>query len=201
MTNRAALIFTVASLFACGRSNRAASTDSTSLATSATSADTLTSAQIDTTPGHRAPTCPRTGLWALCSVEKRLKQSGFVLRKAALPAPKRAGFSVMPTTYLLGSARLEVFIYPDAKSLAADWTNLDTLRASPRGTTTTWPTPPTLVRSENLAALFLSESPEKADRLSLAITAGAPQPGTRRSANQALLPAVHIVAPTSKQPR
>jgi hypothetical protein len=108
---------------------------------------------------------------------------------------------VTPTTYLLGSAKLEVFVYPDAKALAADWENLDTLRASPRGTASASPIPPTLVRSANLAALFFSESPEKADRLALAITAGAPQPGTTRSTSHALLPAVHIAAPATKPPR
>jgi len=137
----------------------------------------------------------------LCSVEKRLEQSGFVLRKAALPGPKRAGFSVTPTTYLLGSAKLEVFLYPDEKSLVRDWDGLDTLRASPRGATTAWEAPPTLVRSANLAALFLSDSPEKSDRLALALTAGAPQPGTTRSSSQVLLPAVHISPPASKTPR
>lgn len=106
-----------------------------------------------------------------------------------------------PTAYLLGSAKLEVFVYPDEKSLLRDWAELDTLRASPRGTTGTWEVPPTLVRSANLAALFLSNSPEKADRLALAITAGAPQPGTTRSANHVLLPAVHITPPASKSPQ
>jgi hypothetical protein len=108
---------------------------------------------------------------------------------------------VTPTTYLLGSAKLEVFVYPDEKSLARDWAALDTLKASPRGTTTVWEAPPTLVRSANLAALFLSPSPEKADRLALAISAGAPQPGITRSSNHVLLPAVHITPPDSKTPR
>jgi hypothetical protein len=137
----------------------------------------------------------------LCSVEKRLEQSGFVLRKAVLPGPRRAGFSVAPTTYLLGSAKLEVFVYPDAESLAHDWAGLDTLRASPRGTTTTWEAPPTLIRSANLAALFLSDNPAKSERLALSLTAGAPQPGTARSSSQVLLPTVHIAPPPSKTPR
>jgi hypothetical protein len=102
---------------------------------------------------------------------------------------------------MLGSAKLEVFVYPDEKALLRDWTELDTLRASPRGTTTAWEAPPTLVRSANLAALFLSESPEKSDRLSLAISAGAPQPGITRSTSHVLLPAVHITPPQSKTPR
>lgn len=197
-----AVASTVCLLLGCGRSKKpSASKDSASLVATAASADSAPSANADSTPAAKARTCPRTGQWALCSVEKRLEQSGFVLRKAVLAGPKRAGFSVTPTTYLLGSAKLEVFVYPDEKSLARDWAGLDTLRASPRGTTTTWEAPPTLVRSANLAALFLSDSPEKSDRLALALTAGAPQPGTTRSSSQVLLPAVHISPPASKTPR
>jgi hypothetical protein len=193
---------TVCLVLSCGQSKRpSGSKDSASLVATAVSADSAPSANSDSTPPAKAPACPRTGRWALCSVEKRLEQSGFVLRKAVLPGPKRAGFSVTPTTYLLGSAKLEVFVYPDEASLAHDWAGLDTLRASPRGTTTTWDAPPTLVRSANLAALFLSDSPEKSDRLALALTAGAPQPGTTRSSSHVLLPAVHISPPASKTPR
>jgi hypothetical protein len=193
---------TVCLLLACGRSTKSsASNDSASLVATVVSEDSGTPANADSTPAAKTPTCPRTGRWALCSVEKRLEQSGFVLRKAVLPGPKRAGFSVTPTTYLLGSARLEVFVYPDEGALARDWAGLDTLRASPRGTTTAWDAPPTLVRSANLAALFLSDSPEKSDRLALAITAGAPQPGTTRASSHVLLPAVHISPPASKTPR
>ena len=193
---------TVCLLLACGRSTKpSASNDSASFVATAVSGDSAPSANADSTPAAKGPTCPRTGQWALCSVEKRLEQSGFVLRKAVLAGPKRAGFSVTPTTYLLGSAKLEVFVYPDEKSLARDWAGLDTLRASPRGTTPTWEAPPTLVRSANLAALFLSDSPEKSDRLALALTAGAPQPGTTRSSSQVRLPAVHISPPASKTAR
>jgi hypothetical protein len=101
----------------------------------------------------------------------------------------------------VGSAKLEVFVYPDEKSLARDWAGLDSLTASPRGITTTWEAPPTLIRSANLAALFISDSPTKSDRLSLALTAGAPQPGTTRSPSRVLLPAVHISPTASKSPR
>jgi hypothetical protein len=192
---------TVCLLFACGRSPKpSASNDSASLVTNEVS-DSVPPASADSTPAAKRPTCPRTGRWALCSVEKRLEQAGFVPRKAVVPTPKMAGFSVTPTTYLLGSAKLEVFLYPDEKSLAGDWAGLDTLRASPRGTTTAFQVPPTLVRSANLAALFLSDSPAKSDRLALALTAGPPQPGTTRSSSRVLLPAVHISPPASKTPR
>lgn len=81
-----------------------------------------------------------------------------------------------PTAYTLGHARLEVFIYPDEAALARDIARIDTLTVSPRGKPNAWFATPTFVRSANLAAVFLTDSPVQAERLTLAITAGAPQP-------------------------
>ena len=116
----------------------------------------------------RGTPCPRTGRWALCSVEKRLEQSGFVVKRSSGIEPAaRAGFSVTPAVYMLGKSRLEVFIYP----------KLDTVAAAPRGTTGQWGNAtPTFVRSGNLAAVFLSDNGTQAERLTLALSAGAPQP-------------------------
>src|SRR2546423_12644450 len=82
--------------------------------------------------------CPRTGKWALCSVEKRLEQSGVVLKRVSGLAPWRAGFSVKPAVYALGRSRLEVFIYPDVATLKRDIAAIDTLSAGPRGAKTSW---------------------------------------------------------------
>lgn len=124
-----------------------------------------------------APACPRTGQWALCSVERRLVQSGFVIRRVNGAPPRRAGFSVLPAVYTLGRSRLEVFVYPNESTLAADLAKIDTLTAAPRGVKNPWPFfSPTFVRSANLAAVFLTDNPTQAERLTLALTAGAPQP-------------------------
>jgi hypothetical protein len=124
-----------------------------------------------------AATCPRTGQWALCSVERRLVQSGFVIRRVDGAPPRRAGFSVLPAVYTLGRSRLEVFIYPSEATLAADVAKIDTVSAAPRGIKNPWPFfSPTFVRSANLAAVFLTDNPTQAERLTLALTAGAPQP-------------------------
>jgi hypothetical protein len=83
----------------------------------------------------------------------------------------------LPTAYTLGRSRLEVFIYSSESSLAADVAKIDTLTAAPRGVKNPWPFfSPTFVRSANLAAVFLTDNPTQAERLTLALTAGAPQP-------------------------
>src|SRR6266850_3965886 len=105
------------------------------------------------------PGCPRTGKWALCSVENRLVQSGFVVRRVNGEAPHRAGFSVAPAVYTLGRSRLEVFIYPTESALAADVAKMDTISAAPRGAKNSWPFfSPTFVHSGNLAAVFLTDN-------------------------------------------
>lgn len=81
-----------------------------------------------------------------------------------------------PTAYTLGHSRLEVFVYPDEAALARDIAGIDTLTASPRGRPSSWETTVTFVRSANLAAVFLTDSQVQAERLTLSITAGAPQP-------------------------
>lgn len=125
--------------------------------------------------------CPHTGRWAICHVERRLRQSGFVAKRLDEETPKRPGFSVKPLAYSLGRSRVEIFLYETAADLANDMAALDTVLAVPRGSTATpWESPPTLVRSGNLAAVLLASSPQQAERFMNAITAGAPQPGSPR---------------------
>ena len=178
MTIRPFLLFLCAGLGACGHGS-SASGDSASGRdlpgqSGADSRALAASAQTTSSP------CPRTGRWALCSLEKRLEQSGFVVKRVRGGSSRRAGFSVAPTVYSLGGARLEVFVYPDEAALAKDIASIDTLTASPRGEPNSWETTPTLVRSGNLAAVFLTDSPVRAERLMLAVTAGAPQSSSAR---------------------
>ena len=177
MTVRFFLLSLCAGLGACGHGS-AGSGDSVSMRDQSPSATGSSAAPVS---AHTSSSpCPGTGRWALCSLEKRLVQSGFVLKRVSEAGPRRAGFNVAPAVYTLGRARLEVFVYPDEAALARDMAGIDTLTASPRGTPNSWKTTPTLVRSGNLAAVFLTDSPVQAERLTLAITAGAPQPNSSR---------------------
>jgi hypothetical protein len=124
--------------------------------------------------------CPHTGKWALCSVENRLRQSGFVARRVPGQSLKRPGFSVAPVAYSLGRGRLEVFIYADSAAMARDMEKIDTLTVAPRAVASPWEGTPVLIRSGNLAAVLLTDNSRQIERLSLALTAGAPQPGSPR---------------------
>lgn len=175
MNTRYQTILICAVVAGCGgHSDKAASTDSVRANGSSLSSGTPAGAA---TSGADAPSpCPRTGKWAQCSVEKRLSQSGFVVRPVSGDAPRRAGFSVAPAAYKLGEARLEIFVYPDEASLSRDLEKLDTVTVAPRGAASKWGRVPTFVRSANLIAVFLTANPTQAERLTLALTAGAPQP-------------------------
>lgn len=167
------LVIAVFVVAACGR-DKDATADSATTEAAATS--TPMSQRIPAATGNP---CEHTGMWAACSLERRLKQSGFVVRKLD-EKPARAGFTIEPIVYSLGSSRLEVFIYPDEKALAKDIQSLDTVAVAPRGSTAAWPSTPTLIRSANLAAVLLTENQRQAERVVLAITAGPPQPGSPR---------------------
>ena len=170
------LILGLAALAACTRS----SSDNAGTASSTATTSNVVAAAPLAVAGKAAPIsagCPRTGKWALCSVENRLVQSGFVVKRLNGESPHRAGFSVTPAVYTLGRSRLEVFIYPSESALAADVAKIDTISAAPRGAKNPWPFfSPTFIRSANLAAFFLTDNATQAERLTLALTAGAPQP-------------------------
>jgi hypothetical protein len=165
-----------AALAACtGSASEGGTSDSSTPTTAAVASPSVPPTR--TPIGTKAPTCPRTGQWAICSVERRLTQSGFVVRHVSGEAPRRAGFSVKPAAYTLGRSRLEVFIYPSESELAADVAKIDTATAAPRGVQNPWPYfSPTFVRSGNLAAVFLTDNGTQAERLTNALAAGAPQP-------------------------
>ena len=146
----------------CTGSSRDAQTDSSSAVAKSGSPDLAPTPPV--TAGSPDP-CPPTGLWAVCSVEKRLKQSGFVTQKNDSAFEPRAGLSVKPAVYTLNKSRLEVYIYPSAPALSREVAGMDTTTIAP-----------VFIRSGNLAALLFTDDATQAERVSLALTAGAPQP-------------------------
>ncbi len=156
---------------ACGGNGKSAS-DSGVAATAAEAAPIASSSPV---AHDSAAPCPRTGEWAVCSFEKRLEQAGFVLRKAGGEPPRRSGLSVAPQAYTLGRAYLEVFIYADETVMKRDLEKLDTTVVAPRGGKNDWGMSPRFIRSGNLIAVFLTSNEQQAERLTLAVTAGAPQ--------------------------
>lgn len=120
------------------------------------------------------------GDWTPCAIEDRLTRSGVVFTKKP-DAVTLPFFSVTGTTYEIGNPEheVQVFLYPSAAARERDTAALDSVSASPKGTRHAWRTPPTLVTSNNLAAVILSLNDRTVERLALALGAGLPQPEKR----------------------
>jgi len=120
------------------------------------------------------------GDWTPCAIEDRLTHAGVVFTRKPEPVTLPF-FSVPGATYEIGNAEHEmlVFLYPSAEARERDTAALDSVSASPKGTRHAWRTPPTLVSSNNLAAVILSLNDRTVERLALAVGAGLPQPEKR----------------------
>jgi hypothetical protein len=133
-------------------------------------------------PVLRPPTpsdslCPRDGTWKACHLEDRINKAGMgitVLDTITVPYFPERG-----TRYKIGkTARMVAFYFPDSAAGATATANLDKLRLTPPGDTLgAWPSAPfEAIRSANLIAVLFEVSGTQAERVRLAITAGAPQP-------------------------
>jgi hypothetical protein len=119
--------------------------------------------------------CPETGLWRECSLEKRLERAGFVA--ARQEAEVRHAFLDIPgRSYMLAGDELQVFIYPSAEARERDLSDLDSATVAPPGEDVGWAEPPTLIVSNNLAAILIGGSSRQIERVQLALTAGLPRP-------------------------
>jgi hypothetical protein len=175
----AALVAVFVASVACKRDKAPAADSGAAAAGQATSARTdlppaapATASAGTTASAPNAPGCVSEGDWQACSIEKRLTDAGFVpIRKG--PAPTGI-FSVAGTTYTLGAAELSVYLFRSAKERAAATAAIDTVTVAPRGGASPWSSPPTLITSNNLAAVLLSDNGRLIERVQNAITAGLP---------------------------
>lgn len=148
----------------------------------------------DTAPVLRPPTpsdsaCPRDGTWKPCHLEDRINKAGMgitVIDTVRVPYFKEAG-----TRYKIGkTAKMAVFYFADSAAGAKATDTLDKLRLTPkRDTLGAWPTAPyEAIRSANLIAVLFEVNATQAERVRLAITAGAPQPYSTAPRAQTLPP-------------
>lgn len=130
---RFALLLTFTALIGCAREESVGESPP-GAAGPATVADTGSVSRVTSPSVGRTSVpdpCPANGLWATCSVEKRLRQSGFVARRVEGESPKRPGFGVRSIAYKMGSGRLELFLYSDERALAKDMAAIDTVIVAP----------------------------------------------------------------------
>jgi len=154
---------------ACGRRDAPAA-DSPQSAAASAPAPTSGAAAGD----PRRPACPKTGHWAECHVRERLIRSGFAPRdtsREALPALGPA-----PAIYRLGRGALAVYLFDDSLARGRAATRLDTVRFVRVSRGPTMASEAMVVENDNLLALLFSKNDQQIERVSDALTAGAPQP-------------------------
>lgn len=137
-------------------------------------------------PVLRPPTpsdslCPRDGRWKACALEDRINKAGIGIKVIdTITVPYFAGPGVR---YKIGkTATMAAFYFADSVAGAKATDGLDPLRLTPgRDTLGAWPAAPfEAIRSANLIAVLFGVSATQAERVRLAITAGAPQPYVER---------------------
>jgi hypothetical protein len=121
------------------------------------------------------PTCPRTGHWSGCQVKLRLDQAGVAPRVGEAPAelPK---LGPAPTIYLVGQSPLAVYLFADAAARERAARQLDSTKFIAPSVALTMRGEGTAIQNDNLLALLFSRNDLQRERVSDALTAGAPQP-------------------------
>lgn len=126
------------------------------------------------------PECPNTtGRWDECNVRQRLERAGLAPQRVT--GEVRQPFLRVPgIAYRVGRAELQVYLYDDAPALARDLARVDSVRVQGPDTTVSWSATPTLITSNNLAAILLSDHDTQIERVRLALTAGLPAADTTK---------------------
>ena len=130
---------------------------------------------VAATPGDAR--CPATGLWAECSVLYRLDRSGLAPHVDSTGTASEKSLTGRPLLIKFGTtSRLEIFLYADSAARIADAARLD--RTTLVGATgqQTLRRERTLIENANLIGLLSSINDRLRERVSDALTAGAPQP-------------------------
>lgn len=139
-------------------------------------------AHVAAAPVPSLPECPNTtGRWDECNVRQRLERAG--LAPQPLPDTLRVPFLEKPGFgYGVGHAVLRVFLYDSAGALARDLADVDTVRVQSArvAPAVAWDATPTLITSNNMAAILLSDQATQIERVRLALTAGLPAPSPKK---------------------
>ena len=121
--------------------------------------------------------CPATGRWAVCSVMSRLDRAGLAPRRDS-SAVSEPPLTVRGTLVRVGSADLQLYVYPDDAAREREQRLLDPSQYLKSYAPQTMKPLPTLISNANLLAVLHSRNDHLRERVSDAITAGPPQPPT-----------------------
>ena len=121
------------------------------------------------------PGCRKTGHWSACQVKLRLEQAGVAPRPDSAP-PEMPSLGPAPTVYVVGTSALAVYLFADSSRRAHAASTLDTTKFVGPSTALSARGETTAIQNDNLLALLFSRNDHQRERVSDALTAGAPQP-------------------------
>lgn len=132
---------------------------------------------VSRTPTPSDSACPRDGLWKACALEDRINKAGMPIQVVdTLQLPY---FSEPGIHFRIGrNMGMVAIFFADSLTGAKATAGLDRYSLTAPGESPgPWPAVPReVVRSANLIAVLFNVTETQAERLRLAITAGAPQP-------------------------
>ena len=107
--------------------------------------------------------------WSSLLVEQRLRDAGIDARP--LPSTGRHIFMSIPAkSYeLAGGDELQLFVYPDSASRAADTNTLDVARVAPPNMMIKWRAQPTMIIDGNMAAIVITNDDARRQQLRAAL--------------------------------
>lgn len=126
------------------------------------------------------PACPATGLWAQCAVVERLDRAGLAPRIDSSAAPGEEPLTARGFLVRVGTAELEIYVYPTVEARGRDIARVDTTRYLGYTEAVSMQRLPTLIQSANLIAILHSRNDHLRERVGDALTAGPPQSANRR---------------------
>ena len=150
---------------ACGRERKPAADSGTAVAASEPAAAAQASARA---------ACAKTGHWIACQVNERLVRAGL--------APHDTSWEELPTlgptpaVYRVGKGALAVYLFADSLARVRAARQLDTVKYIAASQPLTILSQATVIENDNLLALLFTKNDHQRERVSDALTAGAPQP-------------------------
>jgi hypothetical protein len=123
-----------------------------------------------------ATDCPATGLWAQCSVLKRLEQAGLAIHADSLTEIRDAPLSIGGKKLPIANGEIEIFLYADSGSRLRDAAKLDTKAFIGPSRQPSILRERTVVTNENLLVLMNVVSETNRERIANNLMAGPPQP-------------------------
>jgi hypothetical protein len=131
-------------------------------------------------PAPSDTSCPNTGLWAQCSVYKRIEQAGLNVQRQLAKEVEEKPLAIKGIELPIARGEIRIFLYADSASRLRDQAKLDPKEFVLPVQQPGFKRERTIVRSANLLVLMNVLNETNRERIANALMAGPPQPPSNR---------------------